>query len=119
MSKVFDHAQELEFFPLNPRAPMTLPLQPVDRNGKKSASTFASVRPTPAGAKAQLFDNQICQSQEWLTTEEAAAYLRISVGALRNMTCNGQVPYHKLFGRNRYKIEDLQSLHLKKEKGGI
>ena len=117
MSKVFEHALEMGLFPLKPVTPKTMPLlsAPII---VKDASTFASVRPTPAGAKAQLFDNQICQSQEWLTTEETAAYLRISVGALRNMTCNGQVPYHKLFGRNRYKIEDLRNLHLKRKSGG-
>ena len=64
-----------------------------------------------------FFDNQISQSQVWLTTEEAAAYLRISVGTLRNMTSNGQVPYSKLGRRNRYQIEDLRNLHSKTRTG--
>jgi excisionase family DNA binding protein len=67
----------------------------------------------------RLFDNQISQSQEWLTTKEAAAYLRITIGTLRNMTSNGQVPYYKLIGRNRYRIEDLRSLHSKNRTGGF
>ena len=67
--------------------------------------------------EAELFDNS--KVSEWLTASEAALYLRISVGSLRNLTCSGQIPFYKLFGRNRYRLEDLRSLHLKNEKGGI
>lgn len=56
---------------------------------------------------------------EWLTTEEAAKYLRISPASLRNMTSNGKVPYHKLERRNRYRLEDLRNLLLKNPKGGF
>lgn len=55
---------------------------------------------------------------EILTTEEAARYLRLSTGALRNMTSNGLVPYHKLGRRNRYFTEDLRNLLLTNRRGG-
>lgn len=57
--------------------------------------------------------------QEWMTTEEAADYLRVTVGALRNMTSNGLVPYHKLGDRNRYRFEELRDLLLLQKRGGI
>tara|TARA_B100001248_G_scaffold165189_1_gene124905 strand:- start:1260 stop:1604 length:345 start_codon:yes stop_codon:yes gene_type:complete len=56
---------------------------------------------------------------EFLTTFEAAEYLRVSVGSLRNMTSNGQVPFHKLGNRNRYLKEDLRKLLLSNRRGGF
>ena len=55
---------------------------------------------------------------EILTIKEAAEYLRVSVGTLRNMTSDGLVPYTKLGNRNRYFLEDLRSLLLSNKKGG-
>jgi excisionase family DNA binding protein len=63
----------------------------------------------PQDKATSLFENQ-----EWLSTVEAAAYLRLSVGSLRNMTSNGQIPYYKLGGRNRYRLVDLRELPCKK-----
>jgi excisionase family DNA binding protein len=57
------------------------------------------------------------QNDEWLTTEEAAAYLKISVGSLRNMTSNGHVPYYKLARRNRYRRDELRDLLLNEKRG--
>lgn len=54
---------------------------------------------------------------EWLTTEEAASYLRLSVGSLRNLTSNGCVPHHKLGRRNRYRLDDLRTLLLNEKRG--
>jgi excisionase family DNA binding protein len=54
---------------------------------------------------------------EWLDTKQAAAYLKVTVGALRNMTSNGHIPYYKLVGRNRYRTSELQSLLLSKKRG--
>lgn len=64
-------------------------------------------------ADTWLFDNSI---ERWFTTEEAANFLRISVGSLLNMVSNGQVPYYKLCGRNRYRLDDLRGLLI--QKGG-
>lgn len=56
--------------------------------------------------------------KEWITTAEAAAYLGLTVGVLRNMTSNGQVPYYKLGNRNRYRVVDLRALLLAQRRGG-
>jgi len=55
---------------------------------------------------------------EILTTEEAARYLRVSEMVIRNMTSNGNIPYHKLGNRNRYFKEELRNLLLKNRRGG-
>ena len=55
--------------------------------------------------------------REWMTTEEAAAYLGLTVGALRNMASNGQIPYHKLGRRNRYRVVELRQLLLSQKRG--
>ena len=58
--------------------------------------------------------------EDWLTTEQAARFLGLSVGALRNMTSNGQVPYYKLGPRrNRYRMCELQELLLSQRRGGF
>jgi excisionase family DNA binding protein len=54
---------------------------------------------------------------EWLNSEEAAMYLRISVKALRNMTSNGLLPFYKLGRRNRYRKDELETL-LRSQKRG-
>lgn len=60
-----------------------------------------------------LFENRIPPiHQEWLSTEEAAAYLRLSIGSLRNLTSNGVIPRYKLGSRNRYRQEELRHLLL-------
>ncbi|MGE3341692.1 MAG: helix-turn-helix domain-containing protein [Candidatus Altimarinota bacterium] len=55
--------------------------------------------------------------EEWLTTEEAAEYLKISAASLRNMTSNGQVPFYKLARRNRYLKTELKEMLLKEKRG--
>ena len=54
----------------------------------------------------QIFENL----DEWLTHDEAAKYLRLSSGALRNMVCSGVVSCYKLGRRNRYSKAELRSL---------
>jgi excisionase family DNA binding protein len=55
--------------------------------------------------------------EEWFTTEEAAAYLKISAASLRNMTSNGRVPFYKLARRNRYLKADLKNMLLNEKRG--
>ena len=55
--------------------------------------------------------------QEWLTTEEAAQYLRVSEATLRNMASNGRIPYYKLGRSNRYLRSELKRLLLTHSKG--
>jgi excisionase family DNA binding protein len=63
--------------------------------------------------------NQGSLITEWLITEEAAKYLKVSVPSLRNMTSNGKIPYYKFDRRNRYRIEDLRQLLLRNPRGAI
>ena len=58
-------------------------------------------------------------TSEWLTTEEAARYLKVSIQSLRNLTSNGKVPYYKFESRNRYRLEELRKLLLKNPRGGF
>jgi excisionase family DNA binding protein len=55
--------------------------------------------------------------REWMTTDEAAEYLGIPVGSLRNMTSNGKIPHYKLGNRNRYRVDDLRQLLLSRIRG--
>ena len=52
-----------------------------------------------------LFDNSI-----WLTTEEAAAYLRKTTHALRQMLYKGKIPARKFNGRLYFKKAELHSV---------
>jgi excisionase family DNA binding protein len=57
----------------------------------------------------------------WLTTSEAAEFLKIPKGTLRNLTSNGKIPYYKVPGTrlNRYRQSELQELLLLGKKGGV
>ena len=61
-----------------------------------------------------FFENRI--APEFLNTKLASLYLGITENALRIKVCRGQVPYFK-FGRQlRFKIHELRSLLLRKER---
>ena len=77
-------------------------------------SPCGSKAPDVEPPQAQFFENQ-----EWLNAESAAQYLVISIGALRNMTSNGQVIHYKLGRRVRYRINDLRTLLLQNRRGRI
>ncbi len=53
----------------------------------------------------------------WLTTSEAAYYLRISTAQLDNLTSTGNLPYYKLGRSNRYKVDDLDNFLEKNNRG--
>ena len=50
---------------------------------------------------------KISFQDEWLTTEEAAKYLKISKGSLLNMVSYKKVKRYKLGRRNRYLKSEL------------
>ena len=50
------------------------------------------------------------EDDEWLTTVEAAEYLKLSVGSFRNMVSDGHIPHYKLGRRNRYLRCELRNL---------
>lgn len=56
---------------------------------------------------------------EWLTTEEAANYLKITIGTLRNWTSNGRITFYKLGRSNRYLLDDLVKFLLKNKRGDL
>ncbi|OQW47944.1 MAG: hypothetical protein A4S09_14195 [Proteobacteria bacterium SG_bin7] len=66
-----------------------------------------------------LFENKIatCCEPEWLTTKEAAHYLRISEAYLRNLTSNGAIPFYKFGRNNRYNRAELKRLLLESPGG--
>jgi|GEM_PF-2880887 len=58
---------------------------------------------------AGFFENLV-ESDGWLTANEAAYYLRMSVNALRIATCRGRVPVYKVGRSVRYKMSELREL---------
>ena len=54
---------------------------------------------------------------EWLTAEEAAAYLKMPLGTLRNKTSNGSIPHYKPSGSVRYSRLELMALLLANARG--
>ena len=54
---------------------------------------------------------------EWLTSDEAAAFLKISTATLRNLTSSGKIPFYKFGRRNRYSKKELKSMLLSNRKG--
>ncbi len=73
-----------------------------------------------------LFENSIGEDasdneseREWLNSQEAAEYLRVSEATLRNMTSDGKIPFHKLERRNRYRKSELRDLLLRTRRGGL
>jgi len=53
-----------------------------------------------------LIDNKL----EWLTSREAALFLRVSVGQLRNMVWRRQVKFYKLGRKLRFSRRDIEKL---------
>lgn len=64
-----------------------------------------------------MLNENIYENEKWFDTEEAAEFLKVSPGCLRNMTSNGQVPFYKLGKRNRYLKRELHDLLLSKKRG--
>lgn len=62
---------------------------------------------------SKIFNNLI-SGEEWLSTKEAAAYLKISPRTILNLCSNGTLTYHKLGRRNRYLQDDLRVLLIRK-----
>jgi len=65
----------------------------------------------------ELLENKILCEAVWMTSQEAAQYLKLSVGGLYNLTSQGTLPYHKLGRRNRFLKNELD-LHLMRERRG-
>ncbi len=81
-------------------------------------------RLAPASVGVAVFDNPIksdryrrLESEQWLTSPEAASFLRVSVATLRNLASNGRVPFYKFGRSNRYRMADLVKMLLSNKKG--
>ncbi len=62
-----------------------------------------------------IFDNLA-----WMTSAEAATYIRKSVGALHTAVCRGQLPCHKWRRRLYFRKNDLDKiLEHSQQIGGI
>jgi excisionase family DNA binding protein len=55
--------------------------------------------------------------REWLTSQEAAAYLGVSTAMLMNLTSSGRVPYFKFGRSNRYLVSELRELLMSQPRG--
>lgn len=63
-----------------------------------------------ADSKTEL-SHKIGKTQEWFTTKEAAEYLRLPIGTVRNRISNGVYKPRGRLGRSpRFHIEDLIEL---------
>lgn len=62
----------------------------------------------------KIFENQ---ADIWLTTKEAADFLRISPKCLLNLTSNGKIPYFKFGRRNRFLLSNLNKILLAQPRG--
>lgn len=47
------------------------------------------------------------QSDDWLTSKEAAEILRISKATLQNLKMYGKIPFSQIEGRTMYLAEDI------------
>jgi excisionase family DNA binding protein len=63
-------------------------------------------------------DSSLTTESEWMDSDEAATYLRISPFQLRNLTSNGRVPFYKFGRSNRYLRKELRELLLGQPRGG-
>ena len=71
----------------------------------------------------KFFENQEAKAlctcfYEFLSHKEAAQYLKISEGELRNKTSNGTIPYYKIGRRNLYRLSEMRSFVLSQKRGG-
>lgn len=57
--------------------------------------------------KKGFFENPVKQENEWLTTSEAARYLRVSENALRIKVHRGELAAHRFGCRLRFCRSDL------------
>lgn len=97
------------------------------QNSKTGAENWGNTRKTEdggnifvgvnSGSEVLLFDKKIARELKpspvdvrWLTTCEAAQYLRVSISSIKTMIYRGQVRVHKLGRRNRFLREELERL---------
>jgi len=50
------------------------------------------------------------ENLKWITTKEAALYLRVSVGQIRNMVWRGQLASYRVSNRLRFLKSDIDKI---------
>jgi len=64
------------------------------------------IKPIAENQNSALFFEKL----KWITTKEAAEYLRLSVGQIRNMVWRGQLTSYRLNNRLRFLKSDLDKI---------
>ncbi len=73
----------------------------------------------PSGKVMDYEDISFFDNLTWMTTSEAAQYLRISPGALRVMVCRRKILSRRLGSRLRFKKSELDRLLDSSNLGGL
>lgn len=67
------------------------------------------------------YEASICslktEYEKFVTSDEAASFLKISVKTLMNEVSNGNIPYYKFGRRNRYLLSELKGLLMSEPRG--
>lgn len=79
----------------------------------KSDNGYSHESEEPANTAGEFFEKLV-----WMTSEQAAAYLGVSVGSIRNFVCEGALPYSKWKGRLRFRRADIDRILMASMKGG-
>lgn len=64
-------------------------------------------------------ESSLIIESEWMTTNEAAAYLRTTPKSLLNICSNGKVTYYKRGRRNLYRRNELRELLFSQKRGPL
>lgn len=97
-----------------------VPLQASSRRDTESLKKFHPARDGTGESSKVPADPVIFDNLVWMTSAEAAQYLRKSVGALRTAVCRGQINARKWRRRLYFKRLELDRLLDSSErKGGI
>ncbi|MCC7440655.1 MAG: helix-turn-helix domain-containing protein [Bdellovibrionales bacterium] len=91
-----------------------------DETDEKLKTSFQPVKAGGGGADGGTVEPLIFDNLVWMTSAEAARYLRKSVGALRVAVCRGQLPARKFHRRLCFKRTELDRLlDSSQRKGGV
>lgn len=86
-------------------------VQSVEREEKIEKNRSENQSDVELNSDTKFFENRIVSSN-WLTTKEAAEYLRTSPNQIRNWVYQGKVKHYKLFNKSlRFKLSELDLLH--------
>lgn len=78
-----------------------------NRSAGNNSSFFENLKPIP---------EKCDEKTVILTAQEAADFLKMPLGSLRNLTSDGKIPYYKIGRRVRYLKSDLIALLFKKQR---